>query len=150
MLTSHSTASIKRIDPENLRYFRLEANDCTTKIKAITLPDKEKLADQYKFIKEAVKAYPELYFAKLVILGEGDSAEIILPKFWSAKNGDVYKEILSEKEGPQLMINISGKRQQKYIKSIEELGESYPEYEKRIIDDVQHALNDSIYANCIQ
>ena len=65
VLTSHSTAIIKRIDPENLRYFRLEANDCTTRIKAITLPDKEKLADQYKFIKEAVKAYPELYFAKV-------------------------------------------------------------------------------------
>ena len=264
VLTSHSTAIIKRIDPENLRYFRLEANDCTTRIKAITLPDKEKLADQYKFIKEAVKAYPELYFAKLVILGEGDSEEIILPKFWSAKNGnldasgisivplggrhvnhfwrllndlniphitlldldkerdgggwgrikyvldqliqngvdrnkllkikngimtdeelegmlgwnvkdadalqswidyleiysvffsspldidflmlehygEVYKEILGEKEGPRLMVNIGGKRQQKYIKSIETLGESYPEYEKRIIEDVQHALKE--------
>lgn len=60
-------------------------NDCTTKVRAITLPDKEKLADQYKFIKEAVKAYPELYFAKLVVLGEGDSEEIILPKIWNAK-----------------------------------------------------------------
>lgn len=89
VLTSHSTAIIKRIDPENLRYFRLEVNDCTTRIKAITLPDKEKLADQYKFIKEAVKAYPELYFAKLVILGEGDSEEIILPRFWSVKKGNV-------------------------------------------------------------
>lgn len=53
------------------------------------MPDKEKLADQYKFIKEAIKAYPELYFAKLVVLGEGDSEEIILPKVWNAKNGDV-------------------------------------------------------------
>ena len=264
VLTSHSTAIIKRIDPENLRYFRLDTNDCTTRIRAITLPNKEKLADQHKFIKEAVKAYPELYFAKLVILGEGDSEEIILPKFWSAKNGnvdssgisivplggrhvnhfwrllndlniphitlldldkerdgggwgrikyvldqliqngvdknellktnngimtdkelegmlgwdvnaadtlqgwidylekynvffsapldidflmlehygDVYREILSEKEGPRLMVNINGKKQRKYIKSIEELGESYPEYEKRIIEDVQHALKE--------
>ena len=264
VLTSHSTAIIKRIDPENLRYFRLDTNDCTTRIRAITLPDKEKLADQHKFIKEAVKAYPELYFAKLVILGEGDSEEIILPKFWSAKNGnvdasgisivplggrhvnhfwrllndlniphitlldldkdrdggdwgrikyvldqliqngvdknellkttngimtdkelegmlewdvnaadtlqgwidylekynvffsapldidflmlehygDVYREILSEEEGPRLMVNINEKKQRKYIKSIEELGESYPEYEKRIIDDVQHALKE--------
>lgn len=89
VLTSHSTAIIKRFDPEKLRYFRLDVNDCTTKVRAITLPDKEKLADQYKFIKEAVKAYPELYFAKLVVLGEGDSEEIILPKIWNAKNGDV-------------------------------------------------------------
>ena len=51
VLTSHSTAIIKRFDPEKLRYFRLDVNDCTTKVRAITLPDKEKLADQYKFIK---------------------------------------------------------------------------------------------------
>ena len=89
ILTSHSTAIIKRFDPEKLRYFRLNAGDCTTIVRSITLPDKEKLADQYKFIKEAVKAYPELYFAKLVVLGEGDSEEIILPKIWNAKNGDV-------------------------------------------------------------
>ena len=89
VLTSHSTAIIKRFDPEKLRYFRLNTNDCTTKVRSITLPDKEKLAEQYKFIKEAVKAYPELYFAKLVILGEGDSEEIILPKMWDAKKGDV-------------------------------------------------------------
>lgn len=89
VLTSHSTAIIKRFDPEKLRYFRLDVNDCTTKVCSITLPDKEKMADQYKFIKEAVKAYPELYFAKLVILGEGDSEEIILPKIWNSKNGNI-------------------------------------------------------------
>jgi len=89
VLTSHSTSIIKRFDPEKLRYFRLDMNDCTTKVRSITLPDKEKLADQYKYIKEAVKAYPELYFAKFVILGEGDSEEIILPKLWSVKKGDL-------------------------------------------------------------
>lgn len=89
ILTSHSTAIVKRFDPEDLRYFRLDLCDCIATVRSITLPDKEKLSDQYKFIKEAVKAYPELYFAKLVILGEGDSEEIILPKMWSAKNGDV-------------------------------------------------------------
>lgn len=89
VLTSHSPAIIKRFDPENLRYFRLDASDLSTKVRSITLPDKEKLADQHKFIKEAVKAYPELYFAKLVILGEGDSEEIILPKIWNTKNSDI-------------------------------------------------------------
>ena len=89
ILTSHSTSIIKRLEPEKLRYFRFNISDCITKVNSITLPDKEKMADQYKFIKEAVKAYPELYFAKVVILGEGDSEEIILPKIWSAKNGDI-------------------------------------------------------------
>ena len=89
ILTSHSTAIVKRFDPENLRYFRLDLSDCVATVRSITLPDKEKLSNQCKFIKEAVKAYPELYFAKLVILGEGDSEEILLPRMWSAKNGDV-------------------------------------------------------------
>lgn len=89
IFTSHSTSIIKRIDPESLRYFRLDINSCTTNVHSITLPDEESLAEQYKFVKEAVKAYPELYFAKLVILGEGDSEEIILPKFWNARNGSL-------------------------------------------------------------
>lgn len=81
ILTSHSPAIVKRVSPEKLRYFRLVPDTLSTEVHTITLPDKEKLEDQYKYIKEAVKAYPELYFAKLVILGEGDSEEIILPKF---------------------------------------------------------------------
>ena len=87
IMTSHSPAIVKRIEPETLRYFRLSHNDKTTSIRSITLPDNEKCADQYKYIKEAVMAYPELYFANLVILGEGDSEEILLPKFWELQNG---------------------------------------------------------------
>lgn len=89
IMTSHAPAIIKRINPENLRYFRMNAEFFNTEVRSITLPDKEKLSDQYKYIKEAVKAYPELYFAKLVILGEGDSEEIILPKFIEAYGNDI-------------------------------------------------------------
>lgn len=81
ILTSHSPAIIKRIEPEKIRYFRMKNETASTEVCKITLPDVEKFENQYKYIKEAVKAYPELYFAKLVILGEGDSEEIILPKF---------------------------------------------------------------------
>ena len=63
ILSSHSTSIIKRVEPENLRYFRIDASHDTTTIRSLTLPDKEKMSDQYKYIKEAVKAYPELYFA---------------------------------------------------------------------------------------
>lgn len=264
VFTSHSTAVIKRFNPENLRYFRLNMNDCITKVRSITLPDKETMADQYKFIKEAVKAYPELYFAKLVILGEGDSEEIILPKIWNVKKGDidisgisvvplggrhvnhfwrllndldiphitlldldkerycggwgrikyvleqliqngydkeillktengilsdkefeemhnwsvddtkvlqswidmleqynvffsspldidflmleyyedVYKSLLSKKEGPRLTINENDHKCQKFIKDIESFGMSYQEYKDRITDDVRHTLKD--------
>ena len=71
-----------------IRHFRL-IDDGTTQVRRIILPDKEKAEEQYKFVKEAVKAYPEIYFAKLVILGEGDSEELLLPRFWEAINGDV-------------------------------------------------------------
>ena len=89
IMTSHSPAIVKRVDPENLRYFRMDKDLLTSKVRSITLPKKESAQDQYKYIKEAVRAYPELYFAKLVILGEGDSEEIILPKYWEALNGSV-------------------------------------------------------------
>lgn len=89
IMTSHSPAIVKRVDPENLRYFRMDKDLHTSKVRSITLPEKESVQDQYKYIKEAVRAYPELYFAKLVILGEGDSEDIILPKYWEAVNGNV-------------------------------------------------------------
>ena len=89
IMTSHSPAIVKRVDPENLRYFRMDKDLLASKVRSITLPEKESAQDQYKYIKEAVRAYPELYFAKLVILGEGDSEEIILPKYWEALNGSV-------------------------------------------------------------
>lgn len=89
ILTSHSPAIVKRISPEELRYFRLIPDTLSTEVHNITLPDKEKLSDQYKYVKEAVKAYPELYFANLVILGEGDSEEILLPKFWEANGNGI-------------------------------------------------------------
>ena len=85
VLTSHSPAIVKRIDPENLRYFRLDSVDCSTKVQYITLPNKEKLGNQYKYTKEAVRAFPELYFANLVILGEGE--ELIITPIMGSQRG---------------------------------------------------------------
>lgn len=78
LLTSHSPAILSRVDPANVRHIR--SGDATVGriINQIKLP-KEK-DDAYKYVKEAVRAYPELYFSKLVILGEGDSEEIVLQR----------------------------------------------------------------------
>lgn len=89
IITSHSPAILKRIEPENLRYFRLTIDDAVSKVRGITLPSEKTESEQYKYIKEAIRAYPELYFAKLVILGEGESEELILPKFWEAVHENV-------------------------------------------------------------
>lgn len=82
ILTSHSPAIVKRIDPEDLRYLRIENNDSVlqTIVSDIQLP--QSIDESYKYIKGAIQAYPELYFAKLVVLGEGDSEELLLPKFF--------------------------------------------------------------------
>ena len=84
IITSHSTAIVKRINPEEIRHFRMDYGTLSTSIKKLTLPDDDTNSEQYKYVKEAVKAYPEIYFAKLVIFGEGDSEEILLPKFFEA------------------------------------------------------------------
>jgi len=89
VVTSHSPSIIKRVDPSNIRYFRSCRNIECSEVKALTLPDKEKESSQFKYIKEAITAYPELYFAKLVVLGEGDSEEIIIRKMLELKNQEI-------------------------------------------------------------
>ncbi|AJS58269.1 ATP-dependent nuclease [Paenibacillus sp. IHBB 10380] len=78
VLTSHSASIIKRVDPENLAHLRIDQTSFTTIVKKIVLPSKT--SDAYTYIKEAVRAYPEIYFSRLVILGEGDSEEIVIPR----------------------------------------------------------------------
>jgi putative ATP-dependent endonuclease of the OLD family len=56
--------------------------DRQTVVSRIELPGKE--AEAYKFVREAVEAFPELYFARLVVLGEGDSEQIVLPRMLQA------------------------------------------------------------------
>ena len=60
---------------------------------ALILPEKED--ELSKFIKEAVKAYPEIYFSKLVIFGEGDSEEIIIPKVLELHSTDIDSHSIS-------------------------------------------------------
>lgn len=79
IFTSHNPSVVKRIDPEEIRHVRMERTLESSVVNKILLPEKE--SDAYKYVKNAVIAYPELYFSSLVILGEGDSEEIIIPFF---------------------------------------------------------------------
>lgn len=91
-LSSHTPAIIKRIDPESIFHFRIK-KDYTTAINAIVLPAK---ADEaYKYVKEAVKNYPEIYFAKLVVIGEGDSEEVIFNRLMDVYGVDFDDNIIS-------------------------------------------------------
>ena len=95
ILTSHSPAIVKRIDPEDLRYLRIENNGrvLQTIVSDIKLP--QDTDESYKYIKGAIQAYPELYFAKLVVLGEGDSEELLLPKFFDLLGKEIDSSQIS-------------------------------------------------------
>jgi putative ATP-dependent endonuclease of the OLD family len=46
-------------------------------VRKLTLPEND--ADASQYVRLAVRAYPELYFARFVILAEGDSERIVIP-----------------------------------------------------------------------
>lgn len=81
VVATHAPALLHRVPPEDIRFLRLTA-DRTTAARTILMPAK---ADEAaKYVREAVLAHPELYFARLVVLGEGDSEQIVLPRVLSA------------------------------------------------------------------
>lgn len=79
IVTSHCPPILSRISPERVRYFRIERPSMQCKPQRILLPTDQ--GDAFKYVKQAVRAYPELYFSRLVILGEGDSEEFLLKQF---------------------------------------------------------------------
>ncbi|WP_163781223.1 ATP-dependent nuclease, partial [Myxococcus vastator] len=81
-MSSHSASILARVEPIQVRHFRLEPQDRTAHVRAIQLPIGEEEAA--KFVREAVRTYPELYFARFVILGEGSSEEVVLPRLAEA------------------------------------------------------------------
>ncbi|UKE68678.1 AAA family ATPase [Xanthomonas cerealis pv. cerealis] len=81
IVATHSPAILRRATPDLIRHLRLGA-DRTTQVSQIVLPDEA--GEAGKFVRQAVMAYPEVYFAKLVVLGEGDSEDIVLHRMLSA------------------------------------------------------------------
>ncbi|QIP92482.1 ATP-dependent nuclease [Serratia fonticola] len=76
IISTHSTAIMSRVEPHQVRHCSFIEG--RSYVNNISLPNK--IDEEFKFINEAVKAYPEVYFSKLVILVEGDSEQIILPR----------------------------------------------------------------------
>jgi putative ATP-dependent endonuclease of OLD family len=82
IVATHSPSLLRRVLPESVRYLRLNESR-ETAVSSVVLPDESEEA--HKFVREALQAFPELYFSRLVILGEGDSEEIVLPRFLEAR-----------------------------------------------------------------
>jgi putative ATP-dependent endonuclease of the OLD family len=82
IVSSHSASILGRIEPEDVRYLRIVPETRTANIREIVVPKTVEAAG--KFVREAVRTYPELYFARFVILGEGASEEVVLPRLADA------------------------------------------------------------------
>jgi putative ATP-dependent endonuclease of OLD family len=82
LIATHAPSMLRRVAPEAIRYMRLNESR-KTQISTIVMPPEA--SEAHKFVREAVQAFPELYFSRLVILGEGDSEEIVLPRLLKAK-----------------------------------------------------------------
>jgi len=93
VVSTHSASLVGRIEPSQIRHFRLDNETKSTHIQSLALPQDDD--EQAKFISEAVKAYPEIYFAKLVVLGEGDSEQVIIPKLLEQYGSDVDSHSIS-------------------------------------------------------
>ena len=78
VITSHSPAVLSRVEPPEVRYCRCDPTTHRTSVRAIALPEDDE--DAAKFVRGAMLAYPELYFARFVVLVEGDSERVVLPR----------------------------------------------------------------------
>jgi len=92
LIATHAPSMLRRVAPERIRYLRL-SHERTSRVTHIQLPD---VADEaHKFVREAVQSFPEVYFSRLVVLGEGDSEEIVLPRLLQAKGTPVDESAVS-------------------------------------------------------
>jgi predicted ATP-dependent endonuclease of OLD family len=82
LIATHAPSILRRVEPKQIRYLRLDGQR-QAQVTSILMPEGDDEA--YKFVRQAVQAFPEVYFARLIILGEGDSEEIVLPRILQAK-----------------------------------------------------------------
>ena len=112
VLVSHSASVLSRIDPGSIRHFRLDAAAGTAEVRPITLPDGATEAGKY--VREAVRAHPELYFARFVVLGEGDTEEIVIPAVAQARGIDLDPSFVA-------MVPLGGRHTNHFWKLLTDL-----------------------------
>ncbi|WP_223940959.1 AAA family ATPase [Arthrobacter sp. StoSoilB22] len=114
-IATHSASMLRRTPPEDIRYLRLSEKRAT-KISHIVMP--KNTDEGYKFVREAVQAFPELYFSRLVVLGEGDSEEIVLPRLLQAHGVAVDDASVS-------VVPLGGKHVNHFWRLLDGLGIPY-------------------------
>ena len=93
IISSHSASILAQVDPTQVRHFRIDPADRTGQVRSVQLPPDAEEAS--KFVREAVRTYPELYFARFVVLGEGASEEVVLPRIAEAMGLDIDRSFVA-------------------------------------------------------
>ena len=116
LLTSHAPAVLSRVEVTEVRYCRCDADTRETRVSAITLPGDDEEAG--KFVRGAMLAFPELYFARFVILVEGDSERVVLPRLAQAEGLLVDPSFVA-------IAPLGGRHVQHFWKLLEDLSIPY-------------------------
>ncbi|MBE1710933.1 MULTISPECIES: ATP-dependent nuclease [Mesorhizobium] len=82
IVTSHATSILSRVVPRKVVYFRNNAQ--TLQSSAVHLPLPPLGSNEDKFVQQVILANPEVYFARLVVIGEGDTERVVIPRMAEA------------------------------------------------------------------
>jgi putative ATP-dependent endonuclease of the OLD family len=94
VISSHSPSIMRRVEPDCVRYFLGHELRRVSEVKNIPLPE-DPADESFKYVREAVRGFPELYFARLVILGEGPSEEIVFRRVFEASGTPLDQHFIS-------------------------------------------------------
>ena len=93
IISSHSPGIIERVNPINIRLLNNSKDSFSTIVNKIHIPINK--IEEYKYTKDAIQANPHIYFSKLVIVVEGDSEKLVLPRYFKAHDIDLDKNHIS-------------------------------------------------------
>jgi hypothetical protein len=112
VLSSHSPSALRRVEPSAVRHFRLDGASGAATVRRILLPPDD--TDAGTYVREAVRAHPELYFARFVLLGEGDSEQVVLPAIARARGLDLDPSFVA-------MVPLGGRHTQHFWRLLTDL-----------------------------
>ncbi|MES0058370.1 AAA family ATPase [Mesorhizobium sp. M0041] len=113
LVTSHSPSIVGRLNAEAIRHLRMDPKTGVSLASKLDLPsDKDEAG---KFVREAVHAHPEIYFARHAIFGEGASEQIVLPRLAEALGTPIDRSFVA-------IVPIEGRYIQHFWRLVTQLG----------------------------
>jgi putative ATP-dependent endonuclease of OLD family len=116
LITSHSPSVLSRIEPKEVRYCHCDTETRASTLRGIELPSDA--TEAAKFIRGALLAFPELYFARFAVLVEGDSERIVIPRLAQAEGLMLDPSFVA-------IVPIGGRHVQHFWKLLESLSIPY-------------------------